>query len=81
MPGYAAAGWYGIVAPTGTPGAIIDRLEAAIIAAANDAPVKSKLQAIGVIPKPLTSAEFGKFIAAETEKWAKVIKFAVIKVE
>ncbi len=81
VPGYEAAGWYGICTPTGTPSAIIDKLETAVIAGANDANEKSKLVAIGVVPKPLTKAEFAKFIADETDKWAKVIKFADIKVD
>jgi tripartite-type tricarboxylate transporter receptor subunit TctC len=81
VPGYVAMGWYGIVAPAGTPKAIVEQLGAAIIAAVNDAQTKSRLIAIGVIPQPLTSSEFGKFIADETEKWAKVVKFAAIKVD
>jgi tripartite-type tricarboxylate transporter receptor subunit TctC len=81
VPGYEAAGWYGIVVPTGTPTEIVNKLAAAILAAVNDAPVKAKLVAIGVVPKPMTTVEFGKFIADETQKWAKVIKFADIKVD
>jgi tripartite-type tricarboxylate transporter receptor subunit TctC len=79
--GYEAVGWYGICAPTGTPSAIIDKLEAGVIAGANDANEKSKLTAIGVVPKPLTKAEFAKFIADETDKWAKVVKFADMKLD
>lgn len=81
VPGYEASGWYGIVVPTGTPPEIVDKLSAAILATVNDPPVKSKLVAIGVVPKPMTVAEFGKFIADETQKWAKVIKFADLKVD
>src|ERR1700676_835166 len=81
VPGYEAAGWYGICAPAGTPSAIIDKLETAVIAGANDADEKSKLVAIGVVPKPMAKVEFAKFIADETEKWAKVIKFADVKVD
>jgi tripartite-type tricarboxylate transporter receptor subunit TctC len=81
VPGYEAVGWYGVCTPTGTPSAIIDKLETAVIAGANDATEKSKLIAIGVVPKPMTKTEFGKFIADETDKWAKVIKFAAIKVD
>jgi tripartite-type tricarboxylate transporter receptor subunit TctC len=81
VPDYEAAGWYGICTPTGTPSAIVDKLETAVIAGANDADEKSKLVAIGVVPKPMTKAEFAKFIADETDKWAKVIKFADIKVD
>ena len=46
-----------------------------------DPGVKSKLLAVGVVPSPMTSAQFGKFIANEIDKWAKVIKFADIKAE
>jgi tripartite-type tricarboxylate transporter receptor subunit TctC len=77
--GYEAVGWYGICVPTGTPSAIIDKLETGVIAGANDADEKSKLTAIGVVPKPLTRAEFAKFVADETAKWAKVVKFAEMK--
>jgi tripartite-type tricarboxylate transporter receptor subunit TctC len=81
VPGYEAAGWYGIVAPTGTPPDIVAKLTDAVIACSNEPDVQSKLLAIGVVPKPTPAPEFGKFIADETEKWAKVIKFADIKVE
>jgi tripartite-type tricarboxylate transporter receptor subunit TctC len=81
VPGYEASGWYGIVAPTGTPPEIIGKLATAILATVNDPPVKAKLIAIGVVPKPMTTVEFGKFIADETQKWAKVIQFADLKVD
>ena len=81
VPGYEAAGWYGIVAPTGTPGDIVGPLARAVLDSANDADVKSKLLAIGVVPKAMTTAEFGKFITDETEKWAKVIRFADMRVD
>ncbi|MFZ0421574.1 MAG: tripartite tricarboxylate transporter substrate binding protein [Xanthobacteraceae bacterium] len=81
VPGYEAAGWYGIVVPTGTPPDIVGKLATAILATVNDPPVKAKLVAIGVVPKPMTTAQFGRFIADETQKWAKVIKFADIKVD
>jgi len=79
--GYEAIGWYGVCTPTGTPSAIIDKLETAVMAGANDANEKSKLIAIGVVPKPLPKADFGKFITDEIDKWAKVIKFAAIKID
>jgi tripartite-type tricarboxylate transporter receptor subunit TctC len=81
VPGCEAAGWYGVCTPTGTPSAIIDKLETAVIAGANDANEMSKLVAIGVVPKSMSKAEFAKFIADETDKWAKVIKFAEIRVD
>jgi tripartite-type tricarboxylate transporter receptor subunit TctC len=79
LPGYAAAGWYGICVPTGTPAAIIDKLATAILASVADANLQSRLASLGIEPTPMTTAEFGKFIADEIEKWAKVIKFANVK--
>jgi tripartite-type tricarboxylate transporter receptor subunit TctC len=79
VPGYEASGWYGVCAPTRTPPDIIDKLNKEISAADADPGLQARLLTIGVVPKAMTPAEFGKFIADETEKWAKVIKFANIK--
>ena len=81
VPGYVATGWYGICAPTGTPAAIIDRLNSEIIAGVAAPNLKASFLALGVEPMPMTAAEFGKFIADETEKWARVIMLAGIKPE
>jgi tripartite-type tricarboxylate transporter receptor subunit TctC len=81
VPGYAASGWYGIVAPTGTPADIIDRLSGQILAGVTDPKLKARLLTLGVELMPRPPAEFGKFISGETEKWAKVVKFANIKPE
>jgi tripartite-type tricarboxylate transporter receptor subunit TctC len=81
VPGYVATGWYGICAPAGTPAAIIDRLNGEITAGVAAPDLKARLLALGVEPTPMTPAEFGKFIADETEKWAKVITRAGIKPE
>ncbi len=81
VPGYEASGWYGICAPTGTPTEIIEKLSKEIAAGVADPSLKARYLAVGVVPKAMTPAEFGKFIADETEKWAKVIKFAGIEVE
>jgi len=81
VPGYEAAGWYGIVAPTGTPGDIVGKLARAVLDCANQEDMQSKLLAIGVVPRPMASPDFSKFIADETEKWAKVIRFADMKVD
>lgn len=81
VPSYVATGWYGIVAPTGTPPDVIDRLSAQIVAGVADPKLKARLVTLGVELMPRQSAEFGKFIAGETEKWAKVVKFANIKPE
>lgn len=79
LPGYEASGWYGICAPSGTASTVIDKLSAEIIAGVGDPNLKERLLALGVEPPPMTPIAFGKFIADETEKWAKVIKFANIK--
>ena len=81
VPGYEASGWYGISAPTGTAPEIIDKLNKEMNAGLADPAVKGKLIAIGVVPSPMTPAEFRKFTADEIEKWAKVVKFANIKAD
>jgi tripartite-type tricarboxylate transporter receptor subunit TctC len=81
VPGYVASGWYGVVAPAGTPKDVIDRLSSQILAGVADPNLKARLLTLGIVPTPRPPVEFGKFIASETEKWAKVIKFANIKAE
>jgi len=81
VPGYAASGWYGICAPTGTPNDIIEKLNAAITTCVTDPSLKSRLLNLGVEPMPMSVAEFKKFVADEIAKYAKVIQFAGIKVE
>jgi tripartite-type tricarboxylate transporter receptor subunit TctC len=79
VPGYEANGWLGVGAPKSTPTEIIDKLNNEINACSTDPKMKSRFADIGVVLMPMTSAQFGKFIADEIEKWAKVIKFAGIK--
>ena len=79
VPGYEANGWLGIGAPKGTSTDIIERLNTELVVLITDPNVKARLLDLGVDSKPMTPAEFGRFIAAEAEKWAKVIKFAGIK--
>jgi tripartite-type tricarboxylate transporter receptor subunit TctC len=81
VPGYDASGYFGFGAPSATPAAIISRLNKEIQAAVVDPPVKEKLVTLGIEPLQMTPAEYGKLIADETEKWAKVIKTAGIKAE
>jgi tripartite-type tricarboxylate transporter receptor subunit TctC len=81
VPGYEASGWHGIGAPANTPADIVDKLNAEINALLADAKFKERLADLGGLQMPLSSAEFGKFTAAEIDKWAKVIKFADIKSE
>jgi tripartite-type tricarboxylate transporter receptor subunit TctC len=81
VPGYEASGWFGVGAPKNTPAEIIDKLNSEISADVADPDLKARLVGLGIAPKAMTPTEFGKFITAETEKWAKVIKFAGIKPE
>jgi tripartite-type tricarboxylate transporter receptor subunit TctC len=81
VPGYQMSGWYGIVAPKKTPAEIIDRLNKAINAGLGDPGVMARLSALGSSALPVSPADFGKFMADETEKWATVIKSARIKPE
>ena len=77
--GYEASFWAGLGAPKGTPDDIVDKLNKEINAALADPAVKAKLAGLGGTPLVSSPADFGRFIAADTEKWAKVIKFAGIK--
>jgi tripartite-type tricarboxylate transporter receptor subunit TctC len=81
VPGYAAAGWYGICVPRGTPAEIVDKLATTILAVDTDPGFQARLKALGIEPAPMNTAEFGKFLVDETEKWAKVIKFANVRPE
>jgi tripartite-type tricarboxylate transporter receptor subunit TctC len=80
-PGYAVTGWLGVGAPTGTPPEIVDRLNKEINAALADPATAARLAAMGSDPRPGSPSDFGKFIAAEAEKWGKVVRFAGLKVE
>ena len=79
VPGYESSTWNGVVAPKGTPDDVIEKLNGAINAALADATIKARLADLGATTMPGSSTEFGKFMADETAKWAKVIKFAGIK--
>jgi tripartite-type tricarboxylate transporter receptor subunit TctC len=79
VPGYEAAGWGGIGAPRNTPAEIVDKLNKEINAGLAHPTIKARIAELGSVPMPMTPADFAKFIVAETDKWAKVIKFAGIK--
>ena len=79
VPGYEASGWSGVGSPKSTPTEVIDKLNREINTALADPKNKEQLADLGAIVFASTPAEFGKHIAAETEKWGKVIKFAGIK--
>jgi tripartite-type tricarboxylate transporter receptor subunit TctC len=79
VPGFEGGGWLGIGAPRNTPTQIIDKLNKEINAVVADPKMKTRLVELGFVPMSGTPAQFGKFIADETEKWSKVVKFAGIK--
>jgi len=81
VPGYEASSWHGVGVPKDTPAEIVEKLNREINAVLTDPKLKARLADLGGVPMPMTAPEFGKFIADETEKWAKVIKFAGIKPE
>ncbi|MFL5092647.1 MAG: Bug family tripartite tricarboxylate transporter substrate binding protein [Xanthobacteraceae bacterium] len=76
VPGYEASAWFGMGAPKGTPADVIDKLNKEINAALQDERVKARLAELGGILIAGTPADFGKVVAEETDKWAKVIKSA-----
>jgi tripartite-type tricarboxylate transporter receptor subunit TctC len=81
VPGFEATLWAGIGVPTNTPAEIIDKLNKGINAGLTDSKVKARIADLGGTVLALSSADFGKFIADEIEKWGKVVKFAGIKPE
>ena len=82
VPGYEASSWLGFGAPKNTPAAVVDRLNKEINLAISDSAIKARLVDLGGLVLPLSSpAEFGKFLASDTEKWARVIRTANIKPE
>ena len=80
VPGYEASVWYGISAPKGMPPEVVDILSRSVAAALANPKMQAKLADLGGIPMPMSPAEFGKFIADETEKWAKVVRAANLSV-
>jgi len=81
VPGYEVEGWLGVGAPSATPPDIIDKLNREINAGIDDPGVRKRLVDLGNVPTKMSPAEYGKLIAEENEKWAKVIKFAGIKLD
>ncbi len=76
LPGFEATAWDGTCAPKGTPPAVVDKLNAAINAGLADPQLKAKIKGLGGETMPMTPAQFGKFLADETAKWARVVKFS-----
>jgi tripartite-type tricarboxylate transporter receptor subunit TctC len=81
LPGYEARTWAGVGAPKGTPPEIVARLNRDINTGLANPTIRARLAEIGTIPMIFTATEFGAYVATESEKWAKVIKFADIKPE
>jgi tripartite-type tricarboxylate transporter receptor subunit TctC len=81
VPDYEASTWYGVGAPKATPAEIVDKLNREFNAGLADPKIKARLADLGGVPMPMTPPDFGKFIVDETEKWAKVVKFAGLKPE
>jgi tripartite-type tricarboxylate transporter receptor subunit TctC len=76
LPGYEASGWFGIGAPKNTPVEIIEKLNREINAGLAEPKMKARLADLGGTPLLGSPADFGKLIAEETEKWARVVKFS-----
>jgi tripartite-type tricarboxylate transporter receptor subunit TctC len=81
VPGYEASAWFGVGAPKGTPAAVIEKLNHEINIALTDPKMKARMAELGGMVMAGSPAEFGKIIAEETEKWAKVVKFSGAKAE
>jgi tripartite-type tricarboxylate transporter receptor subunit TctC len=81
VPGYDAGGWYGISGPKAMSSDIVGTLNTAVTAALGEADMRTRLDGLGAVPMPMTAAQFGAFVANETDKWGKIIRAAQIKPE
>jgi tripartite-type tricarboxylate transporter receptor subunit TctC len=81
LPGYESSTWFGLGAPKDTPTGLVEKLNREVNAALSQPDVKARINSLDAVPFPGTSAQFGKFIAEETEKKRKIIKGAGIKLQ
>ncbi len=81
LTGYDSTGWFGLVAPAGTPNAIVQRVSTEFNAVLKEEAIQSAMRAMGMEPTPSTAAEFESYIRTETVKWARVIRKAQIKLD
>ncbi len=81
VPGYEAIGWFGTVAPAGTPAAIVNRLHKETVAALAEPEIRERSLAAGAEPFTTTPQEFAAIIREETRKWAQVVRIAEIKLQ
>lgn len=81
LAGYDAVGWFGVVAPAGTPEPILARLNAGFNAALKDPQIQTNMRNLGVEPTPVSPGEFSRYIQSETRKWGQVIRSANIKLD
>jgi tripartite-type tricarboxylate transporter receptor subunit TctC len=79
LPGYEASAWYGLGVPRGTPAEAINKLNATVNAILADPAVKKRFAEVGATLISTSPADFGKYVADETEKWGKVVKFSGAK--
>jgi len=79
LPGYESGGWFGVVAPAGTPREVVAKLNEAIVSALRNPVLAQRMRAVGAEPVPTTPEEFGEFIRSEIAKWAKVIAQSGLK--
>lgn len=79
LEGYESVGWFGLVAPAGTPADIVTRLNTVFTAALKDTAVAGRIASVGAEPTPSTPEAFGAYIRSESEKWGKVVAEAGVK--